>query len=61
MMTTRQVAERIGVTPRRVLQIAEDIGIRPIILNPKMKTWNTRDLRRFENRRTPVRARDREC
>lgn len=48
-LTTKQVADLLGVSPRRVRQMAEDRRIRGLLYG-KVLVWDIRALARFERR-----------
>ena len=50
MLTTRQVAERLGVSPRRVLALAKDRRVAPAMIAGRSKLWQASDVERLRPR-----------
>ncbi|MFG0285998.1 MAG: helix-turn-helix domain-containing protein [Phycisphaerales bacterium JB039] len=46
-VTTAEAAEAIGVTPRRLLRLAEARGIRPVGRSGSSRLWRVSDVRRL--------------
>lgn len=52
LLTTAQAAERLGVIPRRVRQIAREMGIEPAHVAANVHLWHARDVARMARRNT---------
>ena len=52
LYTTEAVARELGVSKRRVLQIAAQNAIVAVVDLPRMKLWGGVDLAKFKERRT---------
>lgn len=50
-LTTRQVAEILDVTPRRVLRMAKDRNIAHAGMIANSKAWDPKDLGKFQRRK----------
>jgi len=45
MMTTHEIAARLGISTRRVLQLAAEIGIMPAGIKVRAKLWRDEDAK----------------
>jgi hypothetical protein len=50
MISTKQVADAVGVSAQRILQMARARGIEPAARIGQGYAWNAADLPRFERR-----------
>jgi hypothetical protein len=48
LITTKQLADRIGVTPVRVRQLAKARGITPALHTAAVKLWHPNQVRLFK-------------
>ena len=60
LLTTAQLADRIGIATRTVRIRAERLGIEPAMVAGHSLLWHARDLKRFGPPRPPGRPRLRE-